>query len=108
MTKIFIIHGSYGNPKENWFPWLKKKLEAKGHTVFVPSFPTPQRQSLTQWMNVFREGYLDKVDEDSILVGHSLGPAFILSVLEQVSLSKLVRACFFVCGFLGLLGNPDF
>jgi predicted alpha/beta hydrolase family esterase len=46
MANIFIIHGSYGNPDENWFPWLKKELEQEGHKVFVPKFPTPEDQSL--------------------------------------------------------------
>jgi len=29
---FFIFHGIYGNPEENWFPWLKKELEKKGFT----------------------------------------------------------------------------
>ena len=41
MANIFIIHGTEGYPEENWFPWLKKELEQKGHIVFVPQFPTP-------------------------------------------------------------------
>jgi hypothetical protein len=108
MTKVFIIHGSYGNPNENWFPWLKEKLESEGHTVFVPEFPTPENQSLESWMEVFNDFYLSKIDEDTIFVGHSLGPAFILSILEKLNLPKPVKACFFVAGFLGLLGNKDF
>jgi len=109
MTKYFIIHGSYGNPKENWFPWLRKELEkGKKNTVFVPKFPTPENQSLDNWMKTFDESYLSKVDEDTIFIGHSLGPAFILSVLEKIDLSKPIRACFFVSGFLGLLGNKEF
>ena len=27
MTNAIIIHGAYGSPEENWFPWLKMKLE---------------------------------------------------------------------------------
>jgi hypothetical protein len=41
MRNIFIIHGSYGYPEENWFPWLKKELSKLGHRVFVPKFPIP-------------------------------------------------------------------
>ena len=100
---IFIIHGAYGNPEENWFPWLKKELES--HTVFVPRFPTPEDQTLDNWMDVFKE-YIDKIDGETIFVGHSLGPAFILSVLEKLNVQ--VKASFFVSGFTGLLGNPQF
>ncbi len=107
--KIFIIHGSYGNPHENWFPWLKKELEKLGHTVFVPEFPTPKNQNLKNWMFEFQNRrYYGLIDEKSVFVGHSLGPAFILSVLEKIKIPKPVKACFFVSGFTGSLGNPEF
>ena len=103
--KFFIIHGAYGKPDENWFPWLKKKLEEQGHEVYLPEFPTPKNQTLENWMEVFEE-YLPKVDEETIFVGHSLAPAFILSILEKLNVQ--VRASFFVSGFIGLLGNNTF
>lgn len=105
MAKIFIIHGTEGSPQGNWFPWLKSELKTLGHTVFVPEFPTPENQSLDSWMKVF-EDYFNVIDEDTILVGHSLGPAFILSILEKINTP--VKACFLVAGFIGLLDNPHF
>lgn len=106
MTKAFIIHGSYGNPEENWFPWLKEKLELKGYQVFVPKFPTPEDQSLKKWMEMFDKKYKREINQDTIFIGHSLGPAFILSILE--TLSKPIKACFFVSGFIELLNNKEF
>ncbi len=103
--KAFIIHRSYGNPEENWFPWLKNELEKQGNIVFVPEFPTPENQSLENWMKVF-DKYKENIDTETIFVGHSLGPAFILSILEK--LDKKVRACFFVSGFLSKLGDLNF
>ena len=102
---VIIIHGSFGSPEENWFPWLKEELEKLGHQVFVPVFPTPEGQSLDAWMKVFEE-YRQYLDKETILVGHSLGPAFILNVLEGVN--KSVKASFFVAGFVGNLNNPEF
>lgn len=26
MKKALLLHGAYGNPTENWFPWLQQKL----------------------------------------------------------------------------------
>lgn len=105
MATIFLIHGSYGTPQENWFPWLKLELERKGHTVFAPPFPTPENQSLEQWFSTF-ELYEKFIDSQTIFVGHSLGAAFILSYLEQME--EPIRACFFVAGFCSSLGNPQF
>ena len=104
-TKVVIIHGAYGHPGENWFPWLKKELEKERVEVYVPKFPTPEGQTLDNWMKVFQE-YLDIIDENTIMVGHSLGPAFILNVLEHTD--KIIKAAFFVAPFVGLLGNPTF
>lgn len=105
MTKVFLIHGAYGNPGENWLPWLKEKLDELGCEVFAPEFPTPEDQSLQNWMSAF-EYYLHLIDNDSIMVGHSLGPAFILAVLEK--LDEPVKAAFFVSPFIELLNNPEF
>ena len=105
MVNVIIIHSSYGSPDENWLPWLKAELEKDGHDVYVPKFPTPEGQSLENWLKVF-EKYERFLNEDAVLIGHSIGPGFILNVLEN--LEHPVRACFFVAGFLGRLDNPDF
>ena len=103
--KAFLIHGSYGHPEENWFPWLKQKLEEAGWKVFVPTFPTPKNQSLNTWQKAFAP-YRSEIDETSIFIGHSLGPAFILSILEDLDFQ--IPTCFFVAGFTGNLNNPEF
>lgn len=105
MVNVFIIHGTEGNPERNWFPWLKSELEKLGCKVFVPRFPTPENQNLDNWLNVF-EKYKKYLDANSIVVGHSLGPAFLLNVLERTN--KPIKAAFFVAGFTGLLGNQRY
>ncbi|MDY6789216.1 MAG: alpha/beta hydrolase [Candidatus Nanohaloarchaea archaeon] len=107
MSQIFIIHGAYGDPEENWFPWLKEELEDKGHEVSVPEFPTPENQELEVWKERFQP-YMEKIGGNTVFVGHSLGPAFILSILEDLELEEPIRACFFVSGFVGKLGIPKF
>jgi uncharacterized protein len=92
-----IFHGTNGNPDENWFPWLKNELEKHGCIVNVPSFPTPDGQSLTAWLKVLA-GY--EINEDTILIGHSLGGLFLLRVLEQ--LKQPVKAAYFVAAPAGV------
>jgi predicted alpha/beta hydrolase family esterase len=103
MKTAFIFHGSYGNPEENWFPWLKKELEEMGFKVYVPQFPTPKGQNLENWTNVFEE-YEKYADGNTIFIGHSMGATFILNLLEN----RKARAAFLVSGFLGSLNNKEF
>ena len=66
MSNIFIIHGAYGNPNDNWFPWLKAELEKIGAKAFVPAFPTPEDQNLENWFKVFKD-YEKYLGENSIV-----------------------------------------
>ena len=103
--KVFIFHGTKGSPKVNWFPWLKKRLEKKGIEVYVPKFPTPKSQSLNSWLKVF-EKYQDKVDEETVFVGHSMGPGFMLRLLEKRKSSIL--GAVLVAPFDDFIGTEPF
>jgi hypothetical protein len=96
-----LIHGAYGNPRENWFPWLKDQLEQRGESVEVPQFPTPEGQSLDAWLRVMANRILG---EDVTIVAHSLGPLFVLHYLERTG--AFVDASFFVAPFARGLGHP--
>ena len=82
---VFIFHGTEGYPEENWFPWLKKELEKNGHNVIVPQFPSPPiiPAKIGDWFDVL-EQFEDKINQDSVLIGHSLGGLFALRVLEKI------------------------
>ncbi|MCX6811410.1 MAG: alpha/beta hydrolase [Candidatus Berkelbacteria bacterium] len=103
MKTAYIIHGAYGNPKENWIPWLKIELEKRDFKVFVPKFPTPKKQTLNNWLKVFKK-YEKFTDENSIFIGHSLGVAFILTLLEKIK----IKSAYLVAGFISPLDNPEF
>lgn len=105
MKTAIIIHGTWGNPEWNWFPWMKGQLESDGWKVFVPEFPTPENQELHSWLEVF-QSYKEHIGGETIFIAHSVGPAFVLSVLEQLDSS--VKSCYFVAGFLELLQLPEF
>jgi len=97
-SNIFIFHGTEGYPEENWFPWLKKELEQKGYKVFVPQFPSPPKvpAKISEWFEVLKN-YEQYIDENAILIGHSLGGVFTLRVLEK--LESPIKAAF-------LIGTP--
>ncbi len=102
MTKIFMFHGTGGTPNGNWFPWLKKELEERGHTVIVPTLPSSGHPNLVAWMQSAKQS-MNSVDENTILIGHSLGGTLALRILEQLSCT--VRACFLVAPVSEIMGN---
>lgn len=85
MKNAIIIHGTEGHPQENWFPWLKHELEQRGYEVSVPQFPSPPvvAAKLDEWFDVL-DDYKDKINEDTLLIGHSLGGVFTLRILEKL------------------------
>jgi predicted alpha/beta hydrolase family esterase len=105
VRRVIIIHGSFGSAQENWFPWLANEVKKRGAVAIIPEFPTPERQTLKNWFAVF-DNKVGELDRNTILVGHSLGAAFILRALERTK--EPVGATFLVSGFLGKLGLPEF
>lgn len=72
MKNYFIIHGSYGHNKENWFPWLEEKIKQKGYDVFNFNYPTPNGQNFENWSKVLDQ-VKDKINEESVFICHSIG-----------------------------------
>lgn len=115
--KFVIFHGSFGSPDENWFPELKEKLELLGQVVIVPEFPIedkkeiekkgkdfkPQKQTLDNWTNVFKNQVLTKIkpNEKLCFVGHSLSPVFILHLVDKFNIQ--LDSAIFVAPFMEAL-----
>src|SRR3989344_9023193 len=105
MANFILIHGTGGNPDECFYPWLRRQLEKEGHKVYAPQLPEPEKQSLDSWLKAF-EPYWKFVDNKTVFVGRSIGPAFILRLLERTEVK--VKAAFLVAGFCSDIGLDDF
>lgn len=105
MKNVFLIHGFAGSPDENWFPWLCAQLEERGVTVTVPQFPSPATPVLEAWLTAVQP-FVSNFDEETILVGHSLGATFILRLLEHFDVH--VGAVYLVAGLIEDLHDPRF
>lgn len=105
IENALIVHGAYGTPDDNWMPWLKKNLEINGIEVFAPQFPVGEEQRLKNWLSVFGP-YKERINQNSIMIGHSIGPAFILRILEQSNVK--IKAAFLVAPFARPLNIPKF
>ena len=88
LKNCIIVHGSADdeNDKEynkHWMPWIKEKLEKAGIKVFAPNMPEPWGSDYSSWRKEF-EKISDNINENSILVGHSRGTAFLVRWLGKL------------------------
>jgi uncharacterized protein len=98
MKTAFIFHGTDSNPKANWFPWLKSKLEDIGYQVYVPQFPQSGKKGdnwdeLSAWLISFKQ-YKYLINHETIIIAHSKGAVFCYHLLP--SLKKRLHAVFLV------------
>jgi predicted alpha/beta hydrolase family esterase len=92
VDNVFVFHGTGGHSEENWFPWLRSKIESLGIEVIIPNFPTPEGQSLASWLEAVEE-YRNKIGPSTVLIGHSLGGMFLLKLLETLDI-KVAKSIF--------------
>jgi len=93
-----IFHGTDGHDQENWFPWLKEELEKMGIETQTPNFPDSKQPDLEKWLEHLSKY---KINQNTILIGHSLGAVLILRLLEK---GVKIKAGFLVAAFANDLG----
>jgi predicted alpha/beta hydrolase family esterase len=98
MKRVFVVHGYTGYPDKNWFPWLKRELEAMGMQVSVPALPNTESPALDEWLDHLA-GLVGQPDEDTFLVGHSLGCATILRYLGSLEAGQKIGGALLVAAF---------
>lgn len=89
VRKALILHCWYGNPKGDWYPWIKKELEKKGYKVFAPDLPTMRTNLPDMEKQLAVIGKTVEVDEDTMVIGHSLGAVLALRLAEKESFQKM-------------------
>ena len=77
------------NHDKHWIPWTKKELEKNGIKTDTPLMPEPWEPNYEKFKEEF-EKY--NVNEDSILIGHSCGTAFLVKWLgkSKKKIKKLI------------------
>ena len=71
-VKIILLHGNHNStPNDHWFPYVKAKLEERGHVVIARQFPDADLARASYWLPFLKDEL--GADEHSILVGHSSG-----------------------------------
>lgn len=109
MNNYLIVHGSFGSPFGNWFPYLRNEIEKKGLVCYTPDFPTGVGyQSYENWSKLL-ETYLNAglINEDTVIFAHSSAPVFVSKFLVNHNIK--VKRLVFVCGFNNYFGiNTDY
>ena len=95
-----VIHGSplidqtsqpdyVPEEKRHWLPWLKENLGKAGIKTAIPRMPQSWQPVYADWKKEFEK--LD-INENSILIGHSAGGAFLVRWLGETGkkVSKLI------------------
>ena len=91
MKNAIIIHGmpskdEYLNPlnpspsHNHWFPWLQRQLILNNILTQTPEMPTPYEAHYEKWDSVIAQF---DVNEETILIGHSLGGGFLVRWLSE-------------------------
>ncbi len=95
---VVIVHGCPGknkkplekeNKKKRWRFWVKNELLKKGINCETPEMPSPWQPKYKDWKKEFDK---IKIDENSILVGHSAGGGFLVRWLGETKkkIKKLI------------------
>jgi predicted alpha/beta hydrolase family esterase len=91
MKTAIILHGmpsreEYYNPEspaqsnKHWIPWIQRQLLLKDILAQAPELPEPYAPDYEKWRAVFEQF---KVDQETMLVGHSCGAGFLVRWLSE-------------------------
>ena len=97
-----IVHGSpikdtRGEPEDipvnqrHWLSWAKEQMEKNNIDVCVPLMPLSWQPDYDKWKKEIEKSN-PKIDENSILIGHSAGGSFLVRWLgeKQIKIDKLI------------------
>lgn len=100
--RIVVAHGYLADPSRHWFPWLVGHYGPQ--VVSVLELPDPEDPELAPWVHTAAAG-IGAVDDETILVGHSLGCVTLLHVLNRLEQPWRLGGLVLVSGFVDRLPN---
>lgn len=88
VKRFVLLHGYTGTPERNFFPWLKALLERYGYEVIVPALPNTKNPTIAEQVEYVLKNI--SLEENTALLGHSMGGAVALKIAEIKKLAKLI------------------
>jgi len=110
-----IVHGcpsteaeaKEGTYNKHWMPWLRAELLKKGIPTDTPQMPAPWAPHFKAYTKAFDSS---KITEETVLVGHSCGCAFLVRWLGETKkkVAKLILVAPWKIGEPGDVGREEF
>lgn len=101
MKKIYLVHCWGGTSDDGWYPWLDKKISNNDNEVIRFNMPNTTNPVINDWIETL-DSKVDKLDENTYFIGHSIGCQTIMRYLEKKDVSK-IGGMLFVTPWLDLL-----
>lgn len=101
MNKIYIVHCWDGTKEDGWYPWLDKKISNSNNEVIRFDMPNTATPKIEEWISKLNK-QVNKLDENTYFVGHSIGCQTIMRYLENKNIKK-IGGILFVAPWLNLL-----
>ncbi len=80
--RVGIVYGHGGYYENHWQTWLARECKKARLETHYPDLPEPKWPVLENWLDALRKD-MPVVDDQTVLVGHSLGCAAILHWLTS-------------------------
>jgi len=100
MKKVYIIHGWDGSSDEPLFVWLDKNLSDKIFEVKRLDMPDPEVPVIEKWLEKMNQEIL--LDENTILVGHSVGCQAVMRFLESKKINFKIKGILLLAPWMHL------
>ena len=81
--RVFIVHRWEAATTSDWYPWLKEQLEKNGFSVVLVDVPDTMDPVPERWVAKLGAD-IGTPDQETFLVGHSLGAQTVLKYLEEI------------------------
>lgn len=103
MKNAIIFQGAGETQKSFWLPYVKKELEKRGYTVWLPQLPEIDNPKLQEILSfILKNG---EFNQETVMIGHSAGVPFILSTLENIEVK--IKKAVMVAGLIEPSTNDE-
>lgn len=101
MKKVYLVHCWDGTSNDGWYPWIEQELKNYNVEVIRFDMPNTANPTIEEWVSTLNEK-VDKLDEETYFMGHSIGCQTIMRYLETKETNK-IGGILFVAPWLDLL-----